>query len=447
MRAVKDATGIVIAPLDTTFDTYTATLEDGSQVEALAPMTAEDPRGRAGAARPKRGPCRADVDVRQQPLLHPDQRHVGVLDHCYYKYKLANDGSSSYDWYALQRYGTAHATRRGCSTSGQIRAYRSGGSSQSWADWNPRVNWYGGSCSTTSIGISTPVGGISKSFERCPDQVTFSKSANRNPTGLHANVVRLGDARQPRGELRDRRAGHPGRNRVLRDAGRCPGEPVLGMTRRPSHPPGGPSRGVPLGRPPAGRSPRSRRQGSLTSRRTRSGRRFRRCAIGDGNCGHLECREDAVPPDPPTIVRDRTVPTSSEQTSGASSSSCAGPTATAITTTRRCWSSTMATGSARSTPSTGEDEDRRPTGERAFAPVTCWPGFDHPTGPRWCCSHATQTGHAFHYGGRQLAMRSVEGVPTLPLLALRPRLASPQLPPAESRRSQPARARILISGG
>ena len=25
-----------------------------------------------------------------------------VLDHCYYKYKLANDGSSSYDWYALQ---------------------------------------------------------------------------------------------------------------------------------------------------------------------------------------------------------------------------------------------------------------------------------------------------------------------------------------------------------
>ena len=43
LRAVKDATGIVIAPVDTKFDTYTATLEDGSQVSALAPLTAEDP--------------------------------------------------------------------------------------------------------------------------------------------------------------------------------------------------------------------------------------------------------------------------------------------------------------------------------------------------------------------------------------------------------------------
>ena len=101
-----------------------------------------------------------------------------VLDHCYYKFKLANDGSSSYDWYALQRYGTAHRNSPWVLDLARIRAYRSGGSSQSWADWNPRVDWYGGSCSTTSIGISTPVGGISKSFERCPDQVTFSKSAN-----------------------------------------------------------------------------------------------------------------------------------------------------------------------------------------------------------------------------------------------------------------------------
>ena len=151
-----------------------------------------------------------------------------VLDHCYYKYKLANDGSSSYDWYALQRYGTAHRNSPWVLDLARIRAYRSGGSSQSWADWNPRVDWYGGNCSTTSIGISTPVGGISKSFERCPDQVTFKKSAN----GTQPDYTQTGsgsDTRQPRVELRDRCASHPGRHRFLRDAGRCPGKPVLGM--------------------------------------------------------------------------------------------------------------------------------------------------------------------------------------------------------------------------
>ena len=43
LRAVKDATGILIAPVDTTFDTYAATLADGSTVAALAPLTADDP--------------------------------------------------------------------------------------------------------------------------------------------------------------------------------------------------------------------------------------------------------------------------------------------------------------------------------------------------------------------------------------------------------------------
>ena len=180
LRAVEDATGILIAPIDTKFTTYTATLEDGSEVTALAPLTADDP-----------APV-VDVDAVSEAaaLAGPAWSVVGnncfsqigdtwsVLDHCYYKFKLANDGSSSYDWYALQRYGTAHRNSPWVLDLARIRAYRSGGSSQSWADWNPRVDWYGGSCSTTSIGISTPVGGISKSFERCPDQVTFSKSAN-----------------------------------------------------------------------------------------------------------------------------------------------------------------------------------------------------------------------------------------------------------------------------
>lgn len=179
LRAVKDATGILIAPVDTTFDTYAATLEDGSTVAALAPLTADDPAW-------VQEETAAEVAALAAPTWTFVKNHCftqisdtwSVLDHCYYKFKLANDGSSSYDWYALQRYGTAHRNSPWVLDRARIRAYRSGGSSQSWADWNPRVDWYGGSCSTTSIGISTPVGGISKSFERCPDQVTFSKSAN-----------------------------------------------------------------------------------------------------------------------------------------------------------------------------------------------------------------------------------------------------------------------------
>ena len=198
LRAVKDATGIVIAPVDTKFDTYVTTLEDGSQVSAIAPLTADDPAWVQEEAA-------AEVAALAAPTWTFVKNHCfsqisdtwSVLDHCYYKYKLANDGSSSYDWYALQRFGTAHRNSPWVLDLARIRAYRSGGSSQSWADWNPRVDWYGGNCSTTSIGISTPVGGISKSFERCPDQVTFSKSANGITTGLHANVVRARDARQP----------------------------------------------------------------------------------------------------------------------------------------------------------------------------------------------------------------------------------------------------------
>jgi hypothetical protein len=180
LRAVEDATGILVAPIDTSFTTYTATLEDGSEVTALAPLTADDPA--------------PDVDVEAvsdvAALAAPAWSVVGnncfsqigdtwsVLDHCYYKFKLANDGNSSYDWYALRRYGTARNNSPWVLDQAKIRAYRSGGSAQSWADWTPRSNWYGGSCSTTSIGISTPIGGLSQSLERCPDQVTFAKSAN-----------------------------------------------------------------------------------------------------------------------------------------------------------------------------------------------------------------------------------------------------------------------------
>jgi hypothetical protein len=180
LRAVTDATGVVIAPLDTTFTTYTVTLEDGTEATALAPLTVDDPAGPG------------DVAAAEQvaALAAPSWSVVGngcfsrigdtwsILDHCYYKFKLANDGNSTYDWYALRRFGTARNNSPWVLDQVKIRAYRSGGSSQTWADWTPRSNWHGGSCSTTTLSIGSPVGGLSQSFERCPDQVTFSKSAN-----------------------------------------------------------------------------------------------------------------------------------------------------------------------------------------------------------------------------------------------------------------------------
>ena len=93
MRAVRDATGIVIAPLDTTFDTYTATLADGSQVQALAPMTALDPtwvHEEAAAAEVAALAAPAWKFVSNNCFSVVDSPWA-VLDHCYYKYKLASD--------------------------------------------------------------------------------------------------------------------------------------------------------------------------------------------------------------------------------------------------------------------------------------------------------------------------------------------------------------------
>jgi len=181
LRVVRDETGVLIVPRDTRFDTYGTTLEDGREVEALAPITQDDPAWVTASS---------SEEAQVTALASPTWKFVSnncytkvdspwaVLDHCYYKYKLANDGSSTYDWYALNRFGTASSNSPWVVDLARIRAYRFSGSSQKWADWSPRSDWYGGSCSTVSIGISTPVGGISQSFQRCPDQVTFKKSSS-----------------------------------------------------------------------------------------------------------------------------------------------------------------------------------------------------------------------------------------------------------------------------
>jgi hypothetical protein len=197
LRAVKDATGILIAPVDTTFDTYPITLENGSLAMALAPVTADDPEPGDVAS------VAGELALAAAPTWSLLGNHCftqisdtwATLDHCYYKYKLANDGSGSYDWFALHRFGTASNNSPWVLDQAKIRAYRYSGSSQAWADWTPRTNWSGGSCSSVSIGISTPVGGLSKSFERCPEKVTFTKSAN----GTQPDYTQTWTGRRTRG--------------------------------------------------------------------------------------------------------------------------------------------------------------------------------------------------------------------------------------------------------
>ena len=180
LRAVRDGSGVLIVPRKSRLVVYDRTVKNGKVLPMLAPLTAEDPASiteRSGATElaEAAGPTWSFVGNHCFTQISDTW---ATLDHCYYKYKLANDGSGTYDWYALNRFGTASNNSPWVLDEAKIRAYRYSGSSQTWADWTPRSNWSAGSCSTVNIGISTPVGGLSKSFERCPEKVTFTKSAN-----------------------------------------------------------------------------------------------------------------------------------------------------------------------------------------------------------------------------------------------------------------------------
>ena len=197
LRAVRDGSGILLVPKQSRLVVYGRTVKNGKDMPLLAPLTADDPASVTESS--------GAIEVSQ--VAGPTWSFVGnhcftqisdtwaTLDHCYYKYKLANDGSGSYDWYALNRYGTASNNSPWVLDEAKIRAYRYSGSSQTWADWTPRSNWSAGSCSTVSISISSPVGGLSKSFERCPEKVTFTKSAN----GSQPDYTQMWSGRRTRG--------------------------------------------------------------------------------------------------------------------------------------------------------------------------------------------------------------------------------------------------------
>ena len=133
--------------------------------------------GRSGGWRSRS--LRGTNDVRQEPLLQPDQRHVVrprslllQVQARQRRLQLHTTGTPFSDM------GRHTATHRGCSTLARIRAYRSGGSSQSWADWTPRVDWYGGTARRRASVFRRPSAASRSRSRRCPNQVTFKKSAN-----------------------------------------------------------------------------------------------------------------------------------------------------------------------------------------------------------------------------------------------------------------------------
>ena len=192
LRAVRDGSGILIVPKKSRLVVYDRVLKSGQDQPLLAPLTdVIDSIGEAEVAEAA-GPTWSFVGNHCFVQISDTW---ATLDHCYYKYKLANDGSGTYDWYALNRYGTASNNSPWVLDEAKIRAYRYSGSSQAWADWSPRSNWSAGSCSTVSIGITSPIGGLSKSFERCPERVTFTKSAN----GSQPDYTQTWSGRRTRG--------------------------------------------------------------------------------------------------------------------------------------------------------------------------------------------------------------------------------------------------------
>jgi hypothetical protein len=197
LRAVRDGSGVLIVPRKSRLVVYDRTVKNGKVLPMLAPLTAEDPASVTGSSEATElaeaaGPTWSFVGNHCFTQISDTW---ATLDHCYYKYKLANDGSGTYDWYALNRFGTASNNSPWVLDEAKIRAYRYSGSSQTWADWTPRSNWSAGSCSTVNIGVTTPVGGLSRSFERCPERVTFTKSAN----GSQPDYTQTWSGRRTRG--------------------------------------------------------------------------------------------------------------------------------------------------------------------------------------------------------------------------------------------------------
>ena len=177
LRVIKDAAGFVVAPANTKFATVEVDIAGGQKGIAVAPLTPDAPAAPGvSPAAITATPSWTFQDNACFTRFGNDD--FSWMDHCYYMYRLSNDGNGSYDWFALNHYATMGANSPWVLRWGLIRAYRYGSSPQTWADWDPAADWQGGSCGQISLSISVGVANLGTSVERCPQIWDMSKSAN-----------------------------------------------------------------------------------------------------------------------------------------------------------------------------------------------------------------------------------------------------------------------------
>ena len=167
---LKDATGITVAPIGTQFVAMESTLADGTTGVTLAPVTPAAPSAVAAGS----------SGMQMAPLLSGSWGNPVAsgcfaritdtwtyMDHCYQMWKESNDGSSTKDWFALRHYGTVFPNSPWVANYAAISSSpTSGSSAQSWADYSP-LQGHNGNCTTITVGVNSPVAGISTTISAC----------------------------------------------------------------------------------------------------------------------------------------------------------------------------------------------------------------------------------------------------------------------------------------
>lgn len=96
------------------------------------------------------------------------------FDTCYKYFKMANDGSSTIDYWQVRLYGTMFAEGKKLKW-GWLAVDQDAGPAQSFVDWDPTSDTDLG-CQTTSLGVSVLGVGASYGYTQC-EEWNISKSA------------------------------------------------------------------------------------------------------------------------------------------------------------------------------------------------------------------------------------------------------------------------------
>jgi hypothetical protein len=170
----RDAGGYLVAEVDTQFDHRSVTVA-GRAEELLVPTTFAFPPAQLDSDGSTMSiDAAASWSTVASACFNRYSDGYSYLDHCYTMYKLTSDGSNSYDWFALQRKGTAGPLSIWVINSAIIDAKASAsGSAQSWADWDPNYD-YNGPCRSVTVSVSFIVA-LSMPVQQC-ERVSFTKS-------------------------------------------------------------------------------------------------------------------------------------------------------------------------------------------------------------------------------------------------------------------------------